>query len=127
MDIFKESLKKNFRFVSTKGLLTTEDLFDLTLPQLDTIFKGLNKLSKESAEESLLSTRTQSNKDIDVKIEVIKIIVQDKLDEKAKAEARVANKAKRELLLDALNNKENEALLSMSKEDILKELQALEG
>jgi hypothetical protein len=125
MDIFKEALKKNFRFQSNKGTVTTEDLFDLPLTQLDFMFKSLNKLSKESTEESLLSTRTQSNKDIDIKIEIIKSIVSDKLDEKQKAEARVVNKEKKELLLDVLNKKRNEALINMSEEDILKALEEL--
>jgi formate-dependent nitrite reductase cytochrome c552 subunit len=125
MDIFKEALKKNFRFQSNKGIVTTEDLFDLPLTQLDFMFKSLNKLSKESTEESLLSTRTQSNKDIDIKIEIIKSIVSDKLDEKQKAEARVVNKEKKELLLDVLNKKRNEALVNMSEEDILKALEEL--
>ena len=52
-NIWVECLKNKFRF-EFKGLISTEDLFDLTLADLDAIYKSLKKEESDLQGDSLL-------------------------------------------------------------------------
>ena len=59
--ICEYATRKKLRF-SYKGSISTEDLWDLSLEELDRIFKGLNAKVKQSQEESLLEKKEKSEK-----------------------------------------------------------------
>ena len=71
-NIFEYAVRNKLRF-PYKGTISTEDLWDLPVTELDKIFKVLNKKNKTNEEESLLST---SSVDMDtlVSIDIIKYI-----------------------------------------------------
>ena len=56
-NIFELASNMKFRF-PYKGIISTEDLWDLNLDQLDAVYKILNKDVKKSQEESLLYKNT---------------------------------------------------------------------
>ena len=58
-------------------------------------------------------------------IEIIKYILNDKLEEQAKREQAVANAAKRQRILEAIASKEVEALNDMSVDELRKMLDEL--
>ena len=88
--IFEKALRNKIRF-NYRGVLSTEDLWDLPLQQLDTIFKNLNKELKQLSEESLLNVKTKADEELELKVELIKYIVKTK-----QAEAKVKQDAKEE-------------------------------
>ena len=53
MNIFERATRMSLRF-NFKGLISVEDLWDLSLQDLDSIYKILNSKLKQSSEESLL-------------------------------------------------------------------------
>ena len=55
-NIFEVATREKFRF-NFKGLISVEDLWVLSVENLDFIFKGLNKELKQVNEESLLNTK----------------------------------------------------------------------
>lgn len=117
MNIFEIAARMKYRF-TYKGQLSVEDLWDLSLEALDTIFKNLNKEIKASAEESLLNTKTKQTEETENKIEIIKYIVTTK---QAEAKARLDAKAKREKLAKLYELKEraeNKTLENMSVAEI---------
>lgn len=117
MNIFEIAVRMKYRF-TYKGQLSVEDLWDLSLEALDTIFKNLNKEIKASAEESLLNTKTKQTEETENKIEIIKYIVTTK---QAEAKARLDAKAKREKLAKLYELKEraeNKTLENMSVAEI---------
>lgn len=117
MKMFEIATRMKYRF-TYKGQLSVEDLWDLSLEALDTIFKNLNKEIKASAEESLLNTKTKATEEIENKIEIIKYIVVAKQTE---AKARLDAKAKREKLAKLYELKEraeNKTLENMSVAEI---------
>ncbi len=117
MKMFEIATRMKYRF-TYKGQLSVEDLWDLSLEALDTIFKNLNKEIKASAEESLLNTKTKATEEIENKIEIIKYIVVTK---QAEAKARLDAKAKREKLAKLYELKEraeNKTLENMSVAEI---------
>lgn len=123
--IFEVATRNKFRF-PYKGQISVEDLWDLSLPGLDSVFKALNAAAKQAKEESLLATKSREDEILEMKIDIVKYIVTVKQTE---AEAKVAAKAKKEKrdkLLNALAKKQDEAIESMTVADIEKMLAELE-
>ena len=126
MNIFENATKQKLRFNTDKGLLTVEQLWDLSLTNLDSVARGVNSELKSLTEESFVEIKPDVRKTIlELQLELLKHIIAVKLEEKDKAAKTKERAEKRKLLLDALASKENEELNSMSKEDILKQLENL--
>ena len=85
MNIFEYATRNKVRF-PFKGMISVEDLWDLSLANLDSIYKTLNKQVKQSEEESLLSTKASVDTELEVQIAIVKHIVSVKLTEKEAAE-----------------------------------------
>lgn len=116
-NIYKIALKNKFRF-QFRGQIGTEDLFDLSLTDLDTIYKSLNKQVKVAEEDSLLSTKTKAEEDLLLKLDIVKEIFTDKQDEIQKKKEEKATKEKNQYILSLIEKKENEALEGLSVEEL---------
>ena len=125
-NIFEYAVRNKVRF-PFKGMISVEDLWDLSLTNLDSIYKTLNKQVKQSEEESLLSTSANINTELEVKIAIIKHIVSVKLTEKENAEKADAKKAQKQKIMSIIATKENEALQNSSIEELNKMLDELEA
>ena len=64
MNIFEYAVRNKVRF-PFKGMISVEDLWDLSLTNLDSIYKTLNKQIKQNDEESLLSTKTNIDTELE--------------------------------------------------------------
>lgn len=118
INIWIESLKNKFRF-EFKGLISVEDLFDLTLADLDAIYKNLKKEEKDLQGDSLLDdVENPKVNEVEVKIEVVKAIFDMKKAEIAKAEKALANKAQRDKILAIIEDKENQELSEKSIDEL---------
>ena len=115
--MFEEASRNKIRF-NYKGSLTTEDLWDLTVEELDAIFKSLNAKVKESKEESLLNKRTKKDEEVLLKVDIVRHIVEVKFKEAAEAEEAVANKAKKQKILEILAAKKDQDLYNKSIEEL---------
>lgn len=124
-NIFEYAVKNKLRF-SFKGMISTEDLFDLSLADLDSIFKTLNKEAKQSEEESLLSIKSKVDEELEVKIEIVKSIVATKLKEKEDREKSAEKKAQKQKIMSIIASKQDEALQNSSLEDLQKMLNELD-
>lgn len=123
MNLFEIATKEKYRF-PYKGMISVEDLWDLTPAQLDSIYKALNKDIKEKGEDSLL-TENQADATLSNMVEIVKHIFTVK---KGEAEARkaAADKAKkRERIMEILAQKQDESLLNMDEADLRKMLDDL--
>lgn len=119
MEMFEVALRNKLRF-NHKGLCTTEELFDLSLPELDTIFKNLNRKLKDQKEESLLEIKTEEDKILELKIDIIKCIVESKKEKKRIKENELSIKMNNQKIASIIHRKENRALEDMSIEDLKK-------
>ena len=115
--IFEVAIRNKMRF-PFKGAISVEDLWDLSVENLDSIFKTLNSKAKQVNEESLLNNKTKEDKAIDVKIEIIKYIVKIKLEEANKRLLEKENKDKKQKLLSILEGKKQEELQGKSVQEI---------
>ena len=125
-NIFEYAVRNKVRF-PFKGMISVEDLWDLSLTNLDSIYKTLNKQVEQSEEESLLSTSANVNTELEVKIAIIKHIVSVKLTEKENAEKAADKKAQKQKIMSIIATKENEALQNSSIEELNKMLDELEA
>ena len=123
-NIFEFASRNKIRF-PFKGMISVEDLWDLSLTSLDSIYKTLNKQVKQSEEESLLSTKASVDTELEVQIAIVKHIVSVKLAEKEAAEKASIKKAQKQKIMSIIATKENEALQNSSIDDLKKMLDEL--
>ncbi len=124
-NLFESATRSKMRF-PFKGMISVEDLWDLSLTNLDSVFKSLNAEVKKFEEESLLHTKSKEDEEISNKIEIVKYIVNVKLNEKKKRENDIKNAETRQKLLEIKAKRQNAALENMSDEELDKALAELE-
>lgn len=115
--MFEVATRKKFRF-PFKGSISVEDLWDLSLQQLDGIYKTLNSQQKQAQEASLLTIRTAEDEDLSLKIEIIKHIVSVKQDEINAAVRAKEVKDQREKIMAILADKQDQDLRSKTPEEL---------
>ena len=120
-NIFKYAAKKSLRF-PYKGSLSVEDLFKLDMNSLDAVYKTLKKQQKASNEESLIEEKTTEDKELEVKLAIVKEIFDDKKTAAEKAKKAAANKAKNQRILEILAKKQDEALENMTEDELKAQL-----
>ncbi len=120
-NMFEVATRNKFRF-PFKGLISVEDLWELSVDNLDSIFKSLNSEMKKTKEESLLSTKTREDEVLETKIEIVKYIVSVKLAEKEQRERAFLNKERNQKIMDIIAAKKDAELQNMSIEELEKML-----
>lgn len=123
-ELFINATRANYQF-PFRGMINVIDLWDLSLTNLDSVFKTLNAEVKKSEEESLLNTKSKEDEEISNKIEIVKYIVGVKLDEKKKREDAKKNAEMRQRLLEIKAKRQDAALENMSDEELDKALAEL--
>ena len=116
-NIFEQAVRGKYRFPS-RGLCTVEDLWDLNVINLDTIYKELNKQKKDNSEDSLLETSSEDVRLNDM-IEIIKHIVSVKQKEKADKVLERERKERNQMIMNIIKDKEYEDLKSKSISELM--------
>ena len=124
-ELFITATRNNYQF-PYRGMINVIDLWDLSLKNLDSVFKTLNAEAKKSEEESLLDTRTTKDVEISNKIEIIKYIVSVKLAEQKAREDAKKNSEMKQRLLEIKAKRQDAALEKMSDEELDKALAELD-
>jgi len=133
--IFEKATRDKVRWDSPVGLLSVEQLWDLPLtsananrPNLDAMARTVNTELKSLEEGSFVTLKPDPRKaGLELQLEVLKRVIAVKLEEREKATKAAANAERKRKLLAALGTKEEAALAGMSKEDIEKEIAALDA
>jgi hypothetical protein len=115
--MFEKALRLKLRF-EFRGLCTIEDLWNLRLEDLDTLFKKLNAQAKILQDESLLSSKSEESEILSLKIDIIKHIVAVRLKEREEREAAAERQSKRDKILHVISEKQDEDLRNMSIEEL---------
>lgn len=124
-NMFEVATREKMRF-PFKGMISVEDLWDLSVQNLDKVFKTLNSQRKEAQEESLLNTKSSEDERLDTQIEIVKYIVNVKLEEQAARAKAAENREKKQKIMALMAKKDDEAMENMSKEELQKLLDELE-
>ncbi|MEU4692305.1 hypothetical protein [Actinoplanes sp. NPDC023714] len=125
MTIFEKATREKFRYPSTKGLLTTEQLWELPLTaksgfSLDDVAKAVNAELKAVDTESFVATETNPAKaTLEAKLDVVKRVIAVRLAEDLAAKAAAAKKLEKEKLLAVLGRKQDAVLENLTEEELL--------
>ena len=123
MDILEKAIRLKLRF-NFKGMLTVEDLWDLKLNELDMIYRELNQQKKLQESESLL-TNNLINDIVNLQIEIIKYVVEQKQAEQLAEQTKIEKQQQKQKILEILSRKQEDDLQNKSTEDLLKMLENL--
>ncbi len=121
-NLFMEASRTKMRFQTKKGVVGTEDLWDLSLEDLNDIAKDLNSKVKASGEEDFLDT-SETRDDTD--FQIVLFVLNTKKEEKKIAIEAAANKIKKQRLTDILAQKQDASLNEMSEEELKTEIAKL--
>lgn len=131
MELFEKITRTKVRFPSTRGDMTVENLWDMPLSakngfDLDTVAKAVNADLKAQAEESFVETSANPRKAVlQLQLDVLKHIITVKQAENAAARAASDNAAKRNKLMEILGKKQDEALESLTPDQLAAEIAKL--
>lgn len=114
---FEMASRKHYRY-PYNGMISTEDLWELNVSQLDFIFKKLKAQSRQAQEESLLTTKTQEDVDTENKIDIIRYIVEYKQNLQKEAEMAMKRKQQRARIEEILYERENADLRNKTPEEL---------
>ena len=127
MNIFERASKQKLRFGTGRGLLSVEEVWELSLTALDALARRVNKELKETDDESFIDAKTTVNTELNLKMDILKHIIKHKLELKEAASSRAEKKARLTQLKTIYQNKANEELEGLSKEDLAKQIAELEA
>lgn len=123
-NLFEIATRNRYRF-NYKGVMTVEDLWDLSVEALDAIFKTMNRQKKTADEDSLLTTKSAADTELANKIELVKYIVSIKLAEADERVNAAEKKAQRDKILAIMSKKQDAALEGMDMKQLEAELAKL--
>lgn len=116
--MFERAARIKLRFQSSKGVLSTEDLFDLSLTSLDSLAKSVNRQLKAEAEESFIEKKSSSSSVLELQLEILKHVIAEKLAVQEANAKRAETVAKNEQIKEILLKKKNQQLENMSVEEL---------
>ena len=122
--LFVIATKEKYQF-PYKGMINVIDLWDLSVQELDKVFKSLNAEVKKSEEESLLTTKSKEAEVLANKIEIVKYIVGIKLAEKKNKEDEQKKREMKQRLLEIKAKRQDQALENLSDEELDKMIAGL--
>jgi hypothetical protein len=124
--MYKKALRTKLRFSTTKGKLTTEDLFDLSLTDLNNLAISLDKKLSETPRKSFISDIAPDTQEDELRFNIVKDVITLKLAERNAAQNAKAKAAEKAQLLEILHRKKNEALENLSVAEIEAKLASLD-
>jgi hypothetical protein len=125
--MFEKAARQKIRIPCEKGWLYVEDLYDLTLKELDKIYKILNTQLKTAKEDSLLDVKDTSTSKLELQVDLVKYVAGVKIAEDVARKETANKKRELELLMTALADKKVDAIKNMTEEEIRKKIEQLQG
>lgn len=127
MEKFKKAAKLRLRFSTSRGQLAVEDLYDLNLTSLNEIAKSVNRELKASEEESFIETKSSKDTVLELKLEILKEVIADKIEDRDKKKARAERQAKMANIAALIESKQMEALGATPLADLQKMMEEMQA
>lgn len=123
MENFKLASQQKLRFQTNKGLLSVEQLWDLSLEDLDALAVSLETEHKESGKKSFLVKTSAKDKTAKLRFDVVLDVLNTKVEAEQAALAERERKAKNEKIIGIIADKQDESLKGKSIEQLRAMLQ----
>lgn len=121
MENFKLASQQKLRFQTNKGLLSVEQLWDLSLEDLDTLAISLETEHKESGKKSFLVKTSPKNKITKLRFDVVLDVLNTKVEEIQAAQEATEIKEHNKKIIALIAEKKDEVLKGKS----IKQLEAM--
>ena len=130
MDKFEKASRLKLRFNSARGMLNVEDLWDLPLTSaksanLDDIARDLHKRLQEGSAISFVNKASAANEELQLAFDIVKHVIEVRLAENQAAALARENAAKKQRILEILNERQDNALRSASEDELRKMLETM--
>ncbi|EJS6255188.1 hypothetical protein N1226_004987 [Escherichia coli] len=118
--MFDKATRMKLRFESNKGLLSVEQVWDLSLAALNEMAKGLSRQVKaaETDEEDFIGTKSNVDSELQLRFDVVKHIIGVKLKERDDSRDAAERKANNQIILELIQRKKQQELESKSVEEL---------
>lgn len=116
--MYKEALQKKLRFKTNKGMISTEDLFDLSLQNLNTLAIMLDKKISEAPKKSFIEELPAEENDDELRFSIVKDVINIKLKARKDSIDKAQVNARNKRIAELIAKKEDEALESKSIEEL---------
>ena len=129
-DVFAQASRKKVRFTvalskkKVSAVISTEELWDLSLEDLNTAAKACYQQLQENV-ISFIGEPVESDTLAQLKLDIIKYVIAVKKEEAQLAKTRAEKAIKKQLLAQHIFDKQNQALSSKSLEELQAELDSL--
>ncbi len=132
-DLFEKASRLKVRFMTIKGAVSVEDLWDMPLtsstgkPNLDDIARGLHRqLKSKQDEESFVEPVERAEVDCaEIGFAVVRRVIEIKVAERKSAKEATERREKKQQILGIIAQKENEKLSTTSLEELRKMAESL--
>lgn len=114
MDNFKQAVKQKLRVSTNKGLLSVEQLWDLSISDLDTLAVSLEEAYNNSKGKSFLAKKTIKDKDIKLQFDIVLDILETKVAEQEAISEAKEIKEHNQKILKLIEDKKEEDMKGMS-------------
>lgn len=121
--MYKEALQKKLRFKTNKGMITTEDLFDLSLQNLNTLAIMLDKKISEAPKKSFIEELPAEENDDELRFSIVKDVINIKLKARKDNIDKAQANAQKKRILEILAKRNDEELEKKSTEELRAMLQ----
>lgn len=121
METFKLASKQKLRFQTNRGLLSVEQLWDLSLEELDSLAVSLETEHKQSGKKSFLVKTSEKDKTAKLRFDVALDVLNAKVEEMQAATEAKEVKEHNAKIISLMSEKQDEALKGKS----LKQLEAM--
>jgi len=116
--MYKEALQKKLRFKTNKGMITTEDLFDLSLQNLNTLAIMLDKKVNEAPKKSFIEELPAEENDDELRFNIVKDVISVKLKARKDNIDKAQKDAQKKRIAELIAKKQDEALEGKSIEEL---------
>ena len=123
--MFDKVVRLKLRFPSPQGDLTAEDLWDLPLTSarpnvanLNRIAKNISRALKAEGEEDFVNPKSGADDILQLKLDVVKHVIQVKQEENEAARSLAERKEKKARIAELIARKQDQELESKSLEDL---------
>lgn len=116
--MYQKASKLKLRVQTPQGMLSVEQLWDLTTVSLDKVAVRLQKEYKESGAKSFLDTKSKKNKEIKLAFDIVLDILNNKVDAQGIAAKSAETKAHNQKILGLIADAENTELKGKSVDEL---------
>lgn len=121
MENYKEASKQKLRFATSKGSLSVEQLWDLSIDDLDVLAVSLQEAYDNSKGKSFIKKRTTKDKNLKLQFDVVLDILQTKQEDSEALRDAADTKEHNQKILKLISEKKDGELAGKS----VKELEAM--